>query len=177
MIHVQDARALYELLERNRSHVSQWLTWPNDIGTEEDMLKYLRIETKKNAIRSTIQMSIWFRNQAAGMIGFDFIDLQNKLGNMWYWLGEEFEGKGIMSESSKYAVHYAFSNVQLNRIEIRCAPENSKSRRIAINNGFLEEGLFRQAQWINGRCNDLVIYSLLKSDQEHRKEGDTKWLD
>ena len=44
-----------------------------------------------------------------------------------YWLGEQFQGKGIMTAACRVLVNYAFNEFKLHRVEIKCATGNTKS--------------------------------------------------
>jgi len=61
-------------------------------------------------------------------------------------------------------IDYAFHELQFNRVEMRCAAENKKSRKIPEKLGFREEGLLRQAGWLHDHFVDMMIYGLLASE-------------
>jgi RimJ/RimL family protein N-acetyltransferase len=68
--------------------------------------------------------------------------------------------------------------LNLNRIEVRIAPENQASRAVCIRLRFRHEGILREAEWLGDRFVDLEVYSLLKSDwtdstENHRKAEPT----
>ena len=54
----------------------------------------------------------------------------NKLASIGYWLDQHYQGKGIITKSCKALIHYGFTTLHLNRIEIRCGTENYKSQAI-----------------------------------------------
>lgn len=58
------------------------------------------------------------------------INWSNKTAYIGYWLGEEFQGNGIMTKVAKTLTDYAFNELNLNKVEIRAAVENEKSRAI-----------------------------------------------
>jgi ribosomal-protein-serine acetyltransferase len=62
----------------------------------------------------------------------------------------------------------------LNRIEIRCAPQNTASRAVPTRLGFIEEGLHRQVLAMRGEFQDLIMYAMLARDwavrQAHHDE-------
>ena len=99
-----------------------------------------------------------------GRIGIHYIDQQNKTGSIGYWLGEEFQGKGIVTKACTALRHYTFTVLRLNRIEIKCGTKNCKSAAIPERLGFTKEGVLRQAEWVNDKFIDLNLYSLLKNE-------------
>jgi RimJ/RimL family protein N-acetyltransferase len=64
---------------------------------------------------------------AAGVIGFHKIDWNNKTTSLGYWLGKGYEGSGLMTKSVRACVNHNIVELDLNRVEIRAAEENTKS--------------------------------------------------
>ena len=64
-------------------------------------------------------MGIMFRGQLAGMIGLSPIDWANAKTSIGYWLGAEFEGRGIATRSCRALIDYLFKELKINRVEIR----------------------------------------------------------
>lgn len=69
-----------------------------------------------------------------------------------------------MTRACQAMITYAFHTMKLNKVEIRCATENVRSRAIPERLGFKEEGLIRQAEWLYDHYVDLVVYGLLASE-------------
>jgi ribosomal-protein-serine acetyltransferase len=53
---------------------------------------------------------------------------------------------------------------KLNRVEIRAAVANERSRAIPRRLGFTEEGVLRQAERVGDRFVDHVLYAMLAED-------------
>jgi ribosomal-protein-alanine N-acetyltransferase len=77
---------------------------------------------------------------------------------------ERFAGRGYTTEAVRLVVDYLFAVKKQDRIQLDIAPENAASRRIAEKCGFTLEGTARSAMYNGGRNQDLLIYSLLRSD-------------
>lgn len=75
-----------------------------------------------------------------------------------------------MTRAVRAVVEHAVSVCKLNRIEIRAAADNERSRAIAERLGFREEGTLRQAERVGETYLDIVVYSMLGS--EWRSEAD-----
>jgi ribosomal-protein-alanine N-acetyltransferase len=77
---------------------------------------------------------------------------------------ERFAGRGYMTEAVQLAVDYLFANKKQHRIHLVIVPENLPSRRIAEKCGFVLEGTVRGALYNDGRNQDVLLYSLLRTD-------------
>jgi ribosomal-protein-serine acetyltransferase len=163
-----DAEELFQLTMNSRIYLKEWLGW----------LDYARnVEDTAGFIQSTLQamietggyprtVAIMYRGQIAGVIGFNEINKSSGFGIVGYWLGKDYQGKGIMSKSLEAFLSYGFKVLELNRIEIRAAPGNLKSRALPERLGFTEEGRIRQAEWLYDHYVDHIIYGLLRAEWE-----------
>lgn len=61
-------------------------------------------------------------------------------------------------------VDYLFGAKKEHRIHLVIVPENAASRRIAEKCGFIPEGTVRGAFFNDGRNQDVLLYSLLRTD-------------
>jgi ribosomal-protein-serine acetyltransferase len=61
-------------------------------------------------------------------------------------------------------IGYAFRELNLNRVQIRCAPGNSRSAVVAKRLGFAYKGTRRQTLRTNGRLDDEECYGLLRRE-------------
>jgi ribosomal-protein-serine acetyltransferase len=88
----------------------------------------------------------------------------NGIGHIGYWLGQEFTGKGIMTLAVKDLICQGFKNWPLQKVEIRCAVGNKKSRAIPERLGFQNEGTLRNAEKVYDKYNDHIVYGKLKEE-------------
>jgi len=77
---------------------------------------------------------------------------------------ERFAGHGYTTEAVQLLVDYLFATKKQHRIHLVIVPENAASRRIAEKCGFILEGTARGAFFNDGRNQDVVLYSLLRTD-------------
>ncbi len=84
-----------------------------------------------------------------------------------------FAGRGYVTEAVRLTVDYLFATKKFHRIQLVIVPENAASRRIAEKCGFALEGTARGAFFNDGRNQDVVIYSLLRTDERPGADGDS----
>jgi RimJ/RimL family protein N-acetyltransferase len=73
-------------------------------------------------------------------------------------------GHGYVTEAVQLLVDYLFAAKKEQRIQLVIVPENAASRRIAEKCGFVLEGTVRGAFFNGGRNQDVLLYSLLRTD-------------
>lgn len=161
----EDALDLFDMVEKNRARLSPWLPWVPGVKTIKDSLAFITSSIDETAKDTGLELGIFFDESLAGCIGLHELDFVNQRTSIGYWLDGAYEGKGIMTHSVSALSDYCFESLKLHRIEIRCAVDNAKSIAIPSRVGFTREGILRQAEYVDGKYLDDVVFSLLESDQ------------
>jgi RimJ/RimL family protein N-acetyltransferase len=78
---------------------------------------------------------------------------------------ERFAGRGWVTEAVQLLVDYLFATKKENRVQLVIVPANGASVRIAQKCGFTLEGTARGAFFNEGRSQDVLLYSLLRTDR------------
>ncbi|MDN7242170.1 GNAT family protein [Planococcus sp. N028] len=155
---------LYSLIDANRAHLRPWLVWVDKRQSPADFEPVIHMWITNYANNNGFDAGIRWEGQLVGMIALHYIDWKNKATSIGYFLAEDAQGKGIITKSIQSLVTYLFEELDLQRIEIQCAATNSKSIGIPKKLGFFEEGVKRDGQWLYDHYEDIVTFSLLKSD-------------
>ena len=87
-----------------------------------------------------------------------------------YWIGAPYARNGYMREAVQAVVHYAFTTLDLSRIEAGCLPENTPSRRLLEQCGYKYEGVAQSYLQINGRWRNHVLYANLRHDRRGKTD-------
>ncbi len=165
------APALFELTERNRAWLRQWLPWLDGIRKPEHTAFFISACLERYATGEQMNCAVLYNGELAGVIGFHNIRAHCGTAAIGYWLSRELCGRGIITRSVREMERLAFSEMNLKKTEIRCAPENSASRRIPEHLGYKTEGLLRRQENLYGKVVDHVVYGLLKEEHEAREAG------
>jgi ribosomal-protein-serine acetyltransferase len=165
LIEESDAEELAALVDANRTYLSRWMPWA-EANTIEDTREHIRRAREQVERDDGFQAVIVCDGRIVGAAGFHGIDRPNRSTSLGYWLSEDAQGHGIMTRTVSAMVDHAFSQWGLNRVEIRCAPENPRSRAIPERLGFREEGTLRQAERIG---DHYLVYSMLADEWGSRQ--------
>jgi len=164
------AESLFNVVNDNRNYLREWLPWVDNMKTVANFSHYISDSKKRAAEKTDFGFAIILDKNIIGRIGMHHINQQNKIGEIGYWLADGQQGKGIVTNCCKAMIKFGFTELQLNRIEIKCGMGNHRSRAIAEKLKFKEEGILREAEWLNGKFVDLHLYAMLKEEW-----GRVKW--
>ena len=164
ILEARHADELYQLTDSNREHLRQWLPWVDKIKSVEETRAFIHTTRRQLSDNNGFQTVIRHRGDLVGAVGHHGISWNNRSTSLGYWLAQEAQGKGIMTRSCRGFLEHAFLDLALNRVEIRCAVENTRSRAIPERLGFSPEGVIRDAEWLYDHYVDHVIYGLLTSE-------------
>ncbi len=167
-----DAQRLFDLIESCRSYLREWLPWLDTTQSVEDVNLFIESTIQQLTANNGFQGGIWEGARILGVIGFHRVDWLNRSTTIGYWLGREFQGRGVMTRACQSMVRHAFSDLHLHRVEIRCAVGNLKSRAIPERLGFKVEGTIREAEWLYDHFVDHVVYGMLQQEWIVREFGE-----
>lgn len=159
-----DASELFALTVANRDYLAEWLTWVSNVTGIEDTLDYLRGAERNALEHRAFVCGIYANGPLAGAIELHDIDWVNRHAKIGYWLDREHQGRGIMTRAVRALAEYAFDALDLNRVEIRAAADNVRSRAIAERLNFRLEGILRKRVLLHGEFADFAVYGALRED-------------
>ena len=157
-----DAEELFALTDANRAHLRRWLPWVDLVTSEDDSRSFLESVTAQREEGRGPTFGIVYDGMLAGVVGFLPIDRVNRCGEIGYWLAQDAQGRGLMTQACWFVVRYGFLTLDLNRIQIAAGTENHGSRAIPERLGFRFEGILRGRENLYGTFIDHAMYSLLR---------------
>ncbi|PTY03624.1 hypothetical protein DB346_07070 [Verrucomicrobia bacterium LW23] len=157
----QFADELFALTDRNRAFLKQWLPWLDGTTSAKDTRSFLMHQLGLFARGEGLHVTIFYKGAIAGVAGFNSIDRANGIAYVGYWLGNEYTGKGIMTVVVRDLITIARDFCGAQRVDIRCATGNKRSRAIPERLGFTHEGTLRRAERLYGAWVDHEVYALL----------------
>lgn len=146
-------------------------TWATDHLTRKSFTN--RVYWAQRSINSGTAVPVFLiRREDQQLLGAITLDNIRRgpaqAGTTGYWIGQPFARHGYMREAIQGLVHFAFTELDLSRIEAACLPENKASRGLLERTGYKYEGVAQSYLQINGRWRTHVLYANLRMDRRGR---------
>lgn len=164
LLEERHAEEVFAVVDANRAHLRQWLPWVDEEVSASDARDYIRKMRERFAAFTGMALGIWYRGRIVGAVGLVNIDLHSRWAEIGYWMDAQSQGRGIITRACRALIDYAFDDLKLNRVVIRCADGNHKSRAIPERLGFKQEGQLRQTIKLYDRFWDAIYYGMLADE-------------
>ena len=165
---MQDYSAWAELRALSRQHLTPWEPqWTRDELARSTFRRRLR-QYQRELRDDHGYAYLIFSEADAGLLGG--LNVSNvrrgvaQAASLGYWMGAAHAGRGLMTETVRAAVQFAFTTLGLHRLEAACLPSNIASARVLEKAGFKHEGRARRYLKINGQWQDHDLFALLHDD-------------
>lgn len=163
----EDAPLLAAAINASRAHLRPWMPWargePQTLAEQVELLRRFRGEFD---LDQDYKYSI-FNPEETQIIGG--CGLHARIGEgareIGYWIHVDFIKQGYCTEVTCALTKVAFELLGLNRVEIRCDPENKASAAIPMKIGYTHEATLRK-RWVEGEeePRDTMIWTLFADE-------------
>lgn len=110
--------------------------------------------------------AIYWGEELVGNIGIHpFNDIYRHGGELGYWLGAEYWGKGIMSKTVPQILKYGFEVMKLRRIEAGIIAYNIGSAKVLEKCGLIMEGRLKDKVYKLGSFHDELLYAITSESE------------
>lgn len=154
-----------ELAEENLEYLSEWFAWPRFCKTQEDFKEFVKDSLHKYAEGTSRNCAIKYRSEIVGNSGFNTINSNLKVVEIGYWLGQQYQGHGIVTRVCRYLIDYAFTKLDMEKVQISVAEGNLPSRAVCERLGMQLEGIITHREKIGDKILNHAIYGI------HRHES------
>ncbi len=169
-----DFRAWTQERAASTAHLTPWEpTWSEDHLSRRAFTARVAWAAKSEAQGIALPLFLIRRsdNVLLGAITLDNIRRgPAQAGTIGYWIGARHARQGYMREAVAALCHYAFTKLDLSRLESACLPENAASRGVLEQCGFKYEGVAQSYLQIDGRWRNHVLYANLRGDRRGRTD-------
>jgi len=158
----------------------EWLSDPDINRWLKSVFRGRRIDRSTVAVmlRDKRNHVLMIRDDAGpcGLVGISEIDRLDRVGMIWYLLGEKSRGgKGVTSLAVGLALDRAFGDLDLACVYAWIIDGNEPSRRVLEKNGFQPIGRMRGATRLGEEIVDRVYFDVTRDDHLSRREAEARW--
>lgn len=125
--------------------------WEKQYDNEDGFRWGVFLKENPHRLIATIALHYWDKNSNVIELGADLVRSE--------WR------KGLAYEFTRPVLNFAFTELEINRLELRCDPRNIASVKIADKFGFTYEGTLREYVFVESKGYlDESVYSLLRKE-------------
>lgn len=163
----EDAVLSFEAVRHSLEALRPWMPFAQHEPNLAEMTANLIQAETDFTLRKDLRLHFFDKNsgQFIGSSGLHRIDWEVRKFEIGYWVDSRFEGKGYVTEAVERITRFAFEELQANRVEIRCDPDNVRSRAVAERLGFELEGILRKDSLSrhDGKIRDTCVYAKVRA--------------
>jgi RimJ/RimL family protein N-acetyltransferase len=135
------------------------VTFPQSLAGTREWWEHSRgDETTQNFAIETLA------GELVGGCGLMGISARSRVGTLGIWIGQPFWNKGYGTDAVRTLCRFAFSEMNLHRVELQVHDTNPRGRRAYEKVGFKEEGRLRRSHFSGGRYTDTIVMGLLEEE-------------
>lgn len=173
---IQTNRLLLRAFEQEDARVVQWLAGAPEVALTtqhiphpyEEGVAETWIASHQPSWESGGYLTLAVTTESDGVVGAVGLHINHahRRGELGYWIGVPFWGRGFATEASRAVVRFGFEELDLNRIQARHMVRNPASGRVMVKIGMKLEGVLREHAMIRGRFEDTAMHAILRADLE-----------
>ena len=196
-LHPDDAEELFALLEANRGRLKPWIH-PSALPETPKATRVFTIECYFGSLdpmeaistpysdevrpyfppdNPAMEMGIWLNGRLAGEVSLSFLEDSPTAAEFGYWLGSDYEGKGLVTRCVSALMDYAIAHLSIERFVIGCAESNHRSRAVPERLGYRVYARVPGGEVIGERVYDRVVYGMKSAawlERQQAKTGDVQ---
>lgn len=154
---VSDAKRFFNILQN--PNFKYFNCSAKTVEDEKNWLKKTKEKSKNNFEHN---YTILYGGKVVGGIGFKINQHRKHIGELGYFLEEDYWNKGIMTKAVKQMEKLGFDKLGLVRIEILMQPPNKGSEKVAIKCRYKREGYVKKLVLSKGKYKDCWLYAKVK---------------
>jgi len=162
-----DADGLWDAIDSSREHLEAWMPWVDRYRNPDNAVEYCRRSHARWLLREDLAAAIVERGtgRILGGTGLHRINWAYRLFEIGYWVRQDAEGRGYVTETVQLLTRLAFDELDANRVELAIDTRNVRSLRVAERLGFVLEGTLRRRLLApGGSPTDMHVLALLPEE-------------
>ena len=162
-----DARTINEAVIESLDNLRPWMPWADHAPALEETKTVARNMAVAFVRREWLTFRLLRRSdeQFVGVCSLFQFNWDIPSGEIGYWVRVSAQGQGYITEAVNRLTAFAFDDLAMERIEIRCDARNRRSAAVAERAGYrLEARLHHHRRAVDGTLADTLIYAKLRGD-------------
>lgn len=159
----EDAVHSYEAIKHSIESLRPWMPFAQKKPDLKQIEANLIEAAADFQLRKDLRLHFFQKEtgEFIGSSGLHRIDWEVRKFEIGYWVDNRFEGKGYVTEAVDRITRFAFEELGANRVEIKCDPDNVRSRAVAERLNFKLEGILRNdtLSRVDNKLRDTCVYS------------------
>ena len=141
----EDGKKVHTAVSQSHEQLKPWMPWAVNLPTVDEYEILVREGQLKFLGREDFWLLIFLKESEilVGSSGLHRPNWSLPSFEIGYWLHKDHTGKGYITEAVAGICQFAFSQMQAERLLIRCDTRNHRSAAVAERCGFLLEGTHR----------------------------------
>lgn len=158
----EDARRIRDLANDKKITSILGLPYPYELKHAEEWIATHR-EQLTNGTEYPLKIIDKQSNDIIGTITIR-VDKINHKGELGYWIGSQFWGRGFATEAAKKMIDFGFNELNLNKVWALALTRNIASKMVLEKAGLQQEGTLRQNRLLQNVYEDMDVYGLLREE-------------
>lgn len=154
---VSEAKRFFEIL-RNPNFV--FLS--TEVKSLKEEIKWLKKNLERRRKNLEHNYTIFYGKRIVGGIGIKINQHRKYIGEIGYFIDENYWGKGIATEAVKKLEMIGFTKLKLERVEIVMDTNHKASEKVAIKCGYEKEGIMKKSIKHSGKIHDSFLYAKVR---------------
>lgn len=155
--HVFDAKRFFNIFQS-----SDFAFLPIKVDSVEEERRFLKKNKSKRKRNFEYNFTILSDNIVVGAVGVKINQHYPHIGEIGYFVEEQYWGKEIAPKAVKLIETFAFNKLKLIRLEILINTKNKASIRVAEKSGYKKESVLKARLPQDNSFQDAILFSKVR---------------
>ena len=148
------------VIQKNNSLLHHHFAWCKMPYSASDNVRYLERVMEEHEQKEGVYFALMHQNRYVGEIAIDAFYEDKTIGNVCYWIAQEYQGNGFAKTALWYLTQWAKQHTSLAYLQIRMEEENTVSRAVAQSAGAVYVKTMNDYNTSTGRVSTVEEYHL-----------------
>lgn len=158
-----EAEEVWKLIEEDgiKEYLMIATPFPYSLESEKNFLKMAMTSTGElfNFAVESLESGKY-----VGGCGISDVDRKNSVATVGLWLGKEYHGKGLGSDTLRTLCKFIFDEMNIHKIKLFYFDFNKVAKQCYDSVGFVEEGRLRKTIYRYGKYHDEIVMGLFRDE-------------